>query len=70
MLIVAEPWKQDLVWAQALPLLAAGLMATAFLLIKDLTRTETTIRIVNFQGLWMSAFMVVPAVLVWEMPSL
>lgn len=69
-LIVAEPWKQDLVWAQALPLMAAVLMATAFLLIKDLTRTETTIRIVTFQGLWMSAFMVVPAVLVWQMPSL
>ena len=37
---------------------------------RDLTRTETTIRIVTFQGLWMSAFMVVPALLVWQMPSL
>ena len=69
-LVVAQPWNQALVWAQVLPLLAAVLMATAFLVVKDLTKTESTIRMVTFQGFWMSVYTVVPAILVWQNLSL
>jgi len=69
-LVVAQPWNQALVWAQMLPLLAAVLMATAFLLVKDLTKTESTIRLVTFQGFWMSVYTIVPALLVWQSLSL
>lgn len=69
-LVVAQPWNQALVWAQVLPLLAAVLMATAFLLVKDLTKTESTIRLVTFQGFWMSVYTIVPALLVWQSLSL
>lgn len=69
-LVVAQPWNQALVWAQVLPLLAAVLMATAFLVVKDLTKTESTIRMVTFQGFWMSVYTVVPALLVWQNLSL
>ena len=69
-LVVAQPWAQPLVWAQLLPLLAAVLMATAFLLVKDLTKTESTIRLVTFQGFWMSVYTIVPALLVWQSLSL
>ena len=64
-LVVAQPWSQALVWAQLLPLLAAVLMATAFLVVKDLTKTESTIRMVTFQGFWMSIYTVIPMMLVW-----
>lgn len=69
-LVVAQPWAQALVWAQLLPLLAAVLMATAFLLVKDLTKTESTIRLVTFQGFWMSVYTIIPALLVWQSLSL
>ena len=69
-LVVAQPWNQTLVWAQVLPLLAAVLMATAFLVVKDLTKTESTIRLVTFQGFWMSVYTIVPAILVWQNLSL
>ncbi len=69
-LVVAQPWSQALVWAQLLPLLAAVLMATAFLVVKDLVKTESTIRMVTFQGFWMSVYTVVPAMLVWKNLSL
>ena len=65
-LVVAQPWSQALVWAQILPLLAAVLMATAFLVVKDLVKTESTIRMVTFQGFWMTVYTVVPAMLVWQ----
>lgn len=69
-LVVAQPWNQALVWAQLLPLLAAVLMATAFLVVKDLTKTESTIRMVTFQGFWMTIYTAVPAMLVWQSLSL
>jgi drug/metabolite transporter (DMT)-like permease len=68
-LVVAQPWSQALVWAQLLPLLAAVLMATAFLVVKDLTKTESTIRMVTFQGFWMSIYTVIPMMLVWQNPD-
>jgi len=68
-LVVAQPWGQALVWAQLLPLLAAVLMATAFLVVKDLTKTESTIRMVTFQGFWMSIYTVIPMMLVWQNPD-
>lgn len=68
-LVVAQPWSQALVWAQVLPLLAAVLMATAFLVVKDLTKTESTIRMVTFQGFWMSVYTIIPAILVWQNPE-
>ena len=68
-LIVAQPWHQALSWAQLFPLAAAVMMAVAFLIVKDLTKTETTIRLVTFQGFWMSLFTVIPAVLVWQNPT-
>jgi len=69
-LVVAQPWNQALVVAQLFPLLAALLMATAFLVVKDLTRTESTIRMVTFQGFWMGLYSIIPAILVWQNPSL
>ncbi|MGB1146835.1 MAG: DMT family transporter [Alphaproteobacteria bacterium] len=68
-LIVAQPWNQALSWGQLFPLSAAVMMAVAFLIVKDLTKTETTIRLVTFQGFWMTIFTIVPAILVWKNPS-
>jgi drug/metabolite transporter (DMT)-like permease len=69
-LIVLRPGLIPVDLGSSLALAAAMHWAVAMILIKVLSRTEPAIVIVFYMNLFLSAFTFVPAMLVWQNPSL
>lgn len=70
MLIVLRPGLVEVETGAVLAVVAAMLWAVAMILIKILSRTESSITIVAWMGIFLSLFSVGPAIWVWQTPSL
>lgn len=69
MLIILRPGLTVVDAGALLAIGAALLWAVAMTIIKILSRTESSMAIVAWMGLFLSAFSLVPAILVWVTPS-
>lgn len=70
MLIILRPGLTVVETGAMLSLAAATLWATALIIIKILSRTESSVAIVAWMGIFLSAFSLGPALWVWRDPSL
>ncbi|MEX2518917.1 MAG: DMT family transporter [Paracoccaceae bacterium] len=70
MLIVLRPGLAAVETGALLALCAATLWAAALIIIKILSRTESSVAIVAWMGIFLSAFSLGPALWVWRDPSL
>lgn len=69
--IILNPEKQtEIPWVALLAILGALLGATAKVVVRKLTMTESSIVIVFYLSLFNTLFSLVPALLVWNTPSL
>lgn len=69
MLIIIRPGVTTVDAGALMALASAMLWAVALIFIKVLSRTETSVAIVAWMGIFLCAFSVVPAVLVWRWPA-
>lgn len=70
MLIILRPGLAVIETGSILVLASAALWAVAMILIKILSRTETSVAIVAWMGVFLCAFSIGPALWVWVTPSL
>lgn len=68
-LIILRPGFVELTEASVLALISAAFIASAVLMTKSLSRTESAARIVLYTALIMTPLSLIPAVFVWELPS-
>lgn len=68
-MIVLRPGFADVTWLTATPLLAAVGMAAIWILVKMLSRTEPTERIVFYLVLYTVPFSLIAALFVWTTPT-
>ena len=69
-LIVLRPGFVEFTPVTSLPIISAGFMAVSVLIIKSLSRTEEPMTVVLYMNLLLTPLSLVPALFVWEMPSL
>ncbi|MGM0584963.1 MAG: DMT family transporter [Pseudomonadota bacterium] len=69
MLVIIRPGLAVVETGALLALAAAALWAVAMIVIKILSRTETSVAIVAWMGVFLSLFSLGPAIWVWEDPS-
>ena len=69
-LIILRPGFAEITPAMALPILAAVSMACASLTVKSLSRTERASTIVIYMTLFLTPLSLIPALFVWQWPSL
>ncbi len=69
-LIILRPGFAEMTPAMALPILAAVSMACASLTVKSLSRTERPSTIVLYMTLFLTPLSLIPALFVWQWPSL
>lgn len=69
-LVILRPGIGEFSVLMLLPILAALLMAGSIMAVKSLTKTETTSATVFYTTIFMTIISFVPAVMVWEWPSL
>ena len=69
-LIILRPGIVEMTDASILALVASAFIAAAVLMTKALSRTESTAVLVVYMALFMTPLSLVPAVFVWETPSL
>ncbi|MFK7751332.1 MAG: DMT family transporter [Sedimentitalea sp.] len=70
MLIVLRPGLAVIEPGAIMALVAAALWSVAMILIKILSRTESSLVIVAWMGIFLCAFSFLPALWVWQWPSL
>ena len=68
-LVVLRPGFAEVTWLTATPLLAAVGMAAIWIMVKMLSRTEPTERIVLYMVLYTVPFSLIAALFVWETPG-
>lgn len=69
-LIVLRPGFSVVETGPLLVIAASALWAVAMILIKILSRTETSVAIVAWMGIFLGAFSFIPALMVWKTPTL
>tara|TARA_R110000868_G_scaffold411064_2_gene701609 strand:+ start:4344 stop:5306 length:963 start_codon:yes stop_codon:yes gene_type:complete len=69
-LIIIRPGAETMQLASLLPIIAALCMASAGLTIKSLSKTENSTTIVLYMMLLMTPMTLIPALFVWQTPSL
>lgn len=70
MLIILRPGIIEIELGALLAAGSAALWAVAMILIKILSRTESSVAIVAWMGVFLCAFSIVPAIFVWQTPTL
>ena len=68
-LVIVRPGFSEVTWATALPVLAAGFMAGAVLLVKRLSDTDAPVTIVLYMNLMLTPLSLIPAMFVWRWPG-
>lgn len=68
-LVILQPGFDEVVVGQLLAFAAALMWAGCLLIIKSLSRTETSVTIVAYMSLLMTPMALVPALLVWQWPD-
>lgn len=68
-LIILRPGVQEIGWPTIAVLFSSLLMAGAAVMIKLLSRTETTSAIVTYMVIYLTPMSLIPALLVWQTPS-
>ncbi|MBI4183533.1 MAG: DMT family transporter [Proteobacteria bacterium] len=69
-LVILRPGFASYEPASILPILTAAGMAAVLLIIKDLARTESPISVVLYMGIYTAPISLLPALLVWQAPTL
>ncbi len=69
-LIVLRPGIDVVETGPILAIAASALWAVAMIMIKILSRTESSVAIVAWMGIFLGAFSFIPALLVWKTPTL
>lgn len=69
-LIILRPGFVELTPVTSLPIIAACFMAVTVLIVKSLSRTEEPMAVVLYINLLLTPLSLVPALFVWQMPSL
>ncbi|MEM6940902.1 MAG: DMT family transporter [Pseudomonadota bacterium] len=70
MLVILRPGFSVVETGAVMVIVAALLWSVALILVKTLSRTESSVAIVAWMGIFLSAFSVGPAIWVWQNPSL
>lgn len=68
-LVILRPGFTEITWITGLPILAAAFMAGSTLLVKSLSDTESPNTIVLYMNLFLTPLSLVPALFVWQWPS-
>ena len=68
-LIIIRPGFSEVTWIMALPVLAAAFMAGSVLLVKTLSASEAPVTIVLYMNLLLTPLSLIPALFVWQWPS-
>ncbi len=68
-LVIVRPGFTEITWVTGLPILAAVFMAGSTLLVKSLSETESPNTIVLYMNLFLTPLSLVPALFVWQWPS-
>lgn len=68
-LIILRPGLQEIGWPTFAVLFSSLLMASAVVMIKMLSRTETTSAIVTYMVIYLTPMSLIPALFVWQTPS-
>ncbi|MEJ2016271.1 MAG: DMT family transporter [Limibacillus sp.] len=68
-LIIIRPGFSEVTWIMALPVVAAAFMAASVLLVKTLSATEAPVTIVLYMNLLLTPLSLIPALFVWQWPS-
>ncbi|WP_299397771.1 DMT family transporter [Pelagibius sp.] len=69
-LIILRPGFAEITPVMALPVIAACFMAVTVLIVKSLSRTEDPMVVVLYMNLLLTPLSLIPALFVWQMPSL
>ncbi len=69
-IVIIRPGILEVNWVTALPIMAALFMAASSLMVKTLTQTEDSRSIVLYLNLFLLPISLVPALFVWQWPSL
>lgn len=70
MLIILRPGFVTLESGALMVLASAALWSVALIVVKFLSRTETSVAIVAWMGIFLSVFSLVPALWVWQTPTM
>jgi drug/metabolite transporter (DMT)-like permease len=68
-LVILRPGFTEITWVIGLPILAAAFMACATLCVKSLSETEAPNTIVLYMNLLLTPLSLLPALFVWQWPS-
>lgn len=69
-LVILRPGFTEVTWVTGLPILAAAFMACATLFVKSLSETESPNTIVLYMNLLLTPLSLLPAIFVWQWPSM
>ncbi|NIA68156.1 DMT family transporter [Pelagibius litoralis] len=69
-LIILRPGFVEITPVMTLPVIAACFMAVTVLIVKSLSRTEEPMAVVLYMNLLLTPLSLIPALFVWQMPSL
>lgn len=69
-MVIVRPGFIEVTWISGLPILAALFMAISSLMVKSLSRTEDSRSIVFYLNLFLVPISLIPALFVWQWPSL
>ncbi len=69
-MVILRPGFTEITWVTGLPILAAAFMAASTLLVKSLSETESPNTIVFYMNLILTPLSLIPALFVWQWPSM